>query len=400
MACLNVLSRNNWRINRLILLFNLCPFRVEAAINMAYLLLRTSFLNIKIDKFLAIFYLYFLSFYWYPATLFQWGSYGTFDDDVPLWFKSLRILLLIIMILQLVRAGAVKKWLLAPLIFVIYGAISNPSMNSILSLVTFFLSIIIATSIKVGEINWDKHIRRISYVIYVTSIAELLGLVVSAHTYGEELRIVSTFGGPNNAGIIISGIAIYFFNNYRQTKQKIYFFHFVLCSILVMLTGSLSAVLAYSICITVLNPRFLLALPVFAGAALMANDFVALKIQYFIAILSGAGDTTAGSFTDRLENFSKIYNYFSSNILYMFFGSGVNSESDYFNLIGQYGLVGALLALLVFALFRPNIFITLGLIQGVVTPFIFSFPSFSIIYLLSRIYGNRNSEIKTPIDKT
>ncbi|OHX20835.1 hypothetical protein [Chromobacterium sphagni] len=339
----------------------------------------------------ATFYFYFVCLYWYPATVMQWGSYGAVGENTPMWFKLLRIILLALLIQLLLARLTLDKKFISPLIFSIYCIFSTPDIVTITNAVTFIACIAICLKIDIRAVNWKRHIGIVSCIGYLTALLEIIGVVVSPHSYDGTLRIVATYGGPNNAGIILSGFALYHFMQLRKNRKIADFLHFMICSILVLLTGSLSALIAYLICMIALSPRLLLLVLPAAIAANSISDFISFKIEQFINLFNSNAETIS-TFSDRLDNIQMIWGSFNASLGSALFGTMRTSESDYLNILSQYGLFGLSLFLIAIPALGVDIFLTLGLLQGIFTPFIFSFPSFAILLLLSRIYQKEINE--------
>ena len=344
----------------------------------------------------ALFYFYFVCLYWYPATIMQWGSYGAVEANTPMWFKLLRITLLALLIQLLLARPTLDKKIIFPLIFSIYCIFSTPDIITITNAATFIACIAICLKIDTRAVNWKRHIGIVSFIGYLAALLEILGLVVSPHSYDDTLRLVATYGGPNNAAIILSGFALYHFMQLRKSRKLTDLMHFMLCSILVLLTGSLSALIAYLICMIALSPRVLLLVPPAAIAANFISDFISFKIEQFINLFNSSAETI-GTFSDRLDNIQMIWDSFNASLGNALFGTMRTSESDYLNILSQYGLLGLSLFLLAIPALGVDIFLSLGLLQGIFTPFIFPFPSFAILFLLSRIYQNEINRPRTTI---
>ncbi|WP_434630394.1 hypothetical protein [Chromobacterium sp. CV08] len=336
---------------------------------------------------LTLFYFYFICLYWYPATLLQWGSYGSVEEAIPAWFKLLRAVLVLVLVAQIASSPSINRKLVMPLAFFCYCVLLSPQLPAVIALGTFVLSIAISYKIRIATIDWDRHIRLISWISYFACALEIAGIVVSPHSYGGELRVVATFGGPNNAGIILSGFALHHYLRFRDGRKLSDLLHFVGCTLVSLQTASLSATMAFALCLAALNPIIAVLLPVLLLATASVNDFLTLKIEHLMDTVNGGN--SIGSFNDRVDNINSIIGNFNASPLKALFGSRLGSESDYLGTLGQYGLVGVALLLLSLLPLRLNVFLALGLLQGVFTPFLFSFPSFAILFLLSRIHQYR-----------
>ncbi|WP_152680393.1 hypothetical protein [Chromobacterium subtsugae] len=347
---------------------------------------------------IALFYFYFVSLYWYPVTVMQWGSYGAVEESTPIWFKLLRVILVALLMLLLAARPSISKKIAFPLLFALYCIFSAPDIVTITNAITFIVCIAICLKIDIRAVNWRRHIGIVSGISYLTALLEILGIVVSPHSYDGTLRIVATFGGPNNAAIILSGFALYHFMQLRKTRSIADLLHFLACSVLVLLTGSLSALIAFLLCMISLSPRLLLLVPPAAIAANFISDFISFKVEQFANLFS-SNSQTIGTFSDRLENIQLIWRSFNASLGNALFGTTLTSESDYLNIISQHGLFGLALFLLAILALGIDIFLALGLLQGIFTPFLFPFPSFAILFLLSKIYQTEKEAKSTPIAK-
>lgn len=64
-------------------------------------------------------YVLFLIFYWSPAIVLQWGTYGMFDDAVPMWYKALRLIVPAYGLVVLARQPCYTP---AHLLYFVFGA--------------------------------------------------------------------------------------------------------------------------------------------------------------------------------------------------------------------------------------------------------------------------------------
>ncbi|ALB96046.1 hypothetical protein [Burkholderia pseudomallei] len=327
-------------------------------------------------------YVLFLIFYWSPAIVLQWGTYGMFDDAVPMWYKALR---LIVPAYGLVVLARQPYFTPAHLLYFVFGAwcvLVSGDLATSVNVLVFCATLVIMKGVRIDAAALRRVILAALPFVYGMGLLEVFGVFVSAHTYGSELRVVSTFGGPNNAGIIFSSWALYFIIEFRNARRLRDLGHAAACVSFVVLTGSLSAAVALAACAFVLNgylivPAVLVVVPTF-----LINDFFMLKLSYLMATLNGQGETT-GSFSDRVENVATIARVAGDNVVNLIVGSGLHSESDYLSVLGQFGVVGLILFICVLLTLPRSLFMLLGLLQSLVTPFFFSFPSFPLIALLA-----------------
>ncbi|MCW0098702.1 hypothetical protein OIV54_31815, partial [Burkholderia pseudomallei] len=199
------------------------------------------------------FYVLFLIFYWSPAIVLQWGTYGMFDDAVPMWYKALR---LIVPACGLVALARQPYYTPAHLLYFVFGAwciLVSGDLATSVNVLVFCATLVIAKGVQIEAAALRRIIAIALPFVYGTGLLEVFGVFVSAHTYGSELRVVSTFGGPNNAGIIFSSWALYFIVEFRHARRLADLGHAIACVSFVVLTGSLSAAVALAACAFLLN---------------------------------------------------------------------------------------------------------------------------------------------------
>ncbi|AIO69131.1 membrane protein [Burkholderia oklahomensis] len=328
------------------------------------------------------FYFLFLIFYWSPAIVFQWGTYGIFDDAVPLWYKALRLIVPAYGFVVLARQPYYTP---AHLLYFVFGAwciLASGDLSTIVNVLVFCATLVVMQGKRIDASDLRKSIAASLPFVYGMGLLEVFGVFVSAHTYGSELRVVSTFGGPNNAGIIFSSWALYFILEFRKANRLWDLGNAVLCLCFVVLTGSLSAAVALGACALLLSWYLIVLAVLVVVPTFLINDFFVLKLTYLLAVLNGQGETT-GSFSDRVDNIATIARFAGENFVNLTMGSGLHSESDFLSVLGQFGVVGLFLFIGILFTLPRNIFMLLGLLQSVVTPFFFSFPSFPLIALLA-----------------
>jgi hypothetical protein len=332
---------------------------------------------------LTVVYLVLVLLYWYPATLFQWGSYGTFDDGVPLAYQLVRLLTVGMALAALIRRPTLSEKHLLYFVFSAWSiSVSALEPTVVSGFLVFWATVLFLDKIDYSRVSLDRILTWMLPPIYATGLLEILGIVVSPHTYGDELRVVATFGGPNNAGIIFAAFSIYFLLKLKRRWTYASLIHFACCTGFVILTGSLSAALALGLCTLYLQPVVAVVGIALVSPFLLVNDFFVLKLHYLSLLLSGQDYGTA-SFGDRIGNTARLFNLLSNNTAFLFFGSGDASESDLLGVLGHSGIPGVMLFLLVIFTLPRNIFMALGLLQSLVTPFFWSFPSFQILAFLA-----------------
>ena len=197
----------------------------------------------QISSFIFLFY----SFYWYPFTVFSIGG-GVFSHDLSLFGRYLRLLPILFLILYIKKINF-KASLFVVILLVYTYLISGNSVVFKSFFWTFYAYQI--CSIFHKKKNEIETIRFVSYMQIFFIIVQLFGLVKGPADYsGVYIRFVGSFGGPNLAGGILSMFAIYWFELYRISRSKTYFYLFIIMSFLTLYTVSLSAIV--SLCIVLM----------------------------------------------------------------------------------------------------------------------------------------------------
>jgi len=344
-------------------------------------------------KKLAALYFIFVTLYWLPAILLNWGSYGAYDDPAPLGYKLLRVAIPIIALVALYLQPRFNYRDMLYFAFFNWAILTSLfDISTVISLVIFSSTILFIERINFSKINIDKLLFLLLPVFYCVGLFEVLGLLKSAHSYGEELRVVSTFGGPNNSGVIFGCFSVYFATTLKKKFNTFSFINFLLCVAFLFLSGSLSAIISFSVVLAFIFPKIIFFAPVVLIPILFINDFFLLKINYLVYAVSGAGETT-GSFSDRLENFSYILATISSDPVNFLFGMDTTSESDFFGTLGRFGVIGLILLLTTISTLPKNRYLYLGLLQSLITPFLFSFPSFQVIIFFAFLHAQKYSRL-------
>lgn len=328
------------------------------------------------------FYIPFL--YFFPATLLGLGS-GIFSEDIPGWYKAARFLV----ILGLVGCHQLK--FKPPLIFLL-GLLSVAIFHFDGQWVAVFLLSIILIYVI---LNFDfaslsiKHFYILSSLMILAGMAEVFQLYDSPHSYAGVTRVVSTLGGPNNAGIVSAAFCLFFLNKFKQGYRYLDLVYSVLSLLILFLTGSISSLIAFALVSIYVDKRIVLIFLLTLLLTLLdPSSYIFLKFENIYEGIFYGESSLSRTTVDRLDmiqNFIKIITTPAGFI----WGADYVAESDGLNVFGRFGFLGFAFFLMFICSLNFSIYLSLGMIQSLFTPFWFSFPSLSIILFISE-YVRKN----------